>query len=150
MWFACHPPPQIATGNRCAYQPLEEGYRSLGGRYRLPILTGLERDAAYEYINLVSGPAGSARLFDAAGPIFRLCPETPRTSCPKTEWAIGSKANGCHRFITSPTVNALGAGWRCAGPAVTFNDRMGSVALLELRHGRKPNMSRKWNEFIAA
>ncbi|MEL6888332.1 MAG: substrate-binding domain-containing protein, partial [Pseudomonadota bacterium] len=41
-----------SKGVPCVYQPLEEGYRSWGGGIGLSAaLTGLERDAAYEYIN---------------------------------------------------------------------------------------------------
>ena len=44
--------PSNRKGIPCVYQPLEEGYRSWGGGIGLSAaLTGLELDAAYEYIN---------------------------------------------------------------------------------------------------
>ncbi len=57
-------------GIPCVFQPLEEGYRIWGGGIGLSKnLSGLELDAAYEYINWVSRRLGR-RLPDASGLLF--------------------------------------------------------------------------------
>ena len=49
-------------GIPCVYQPLKEGYRSWGGGLGISAnLSGLELDAAYEYVKLSREERGCAR-----------------------------------------------------------------------------------------
>jgi putative spermidine/putrescine transport system substrate-binding protein len=62
-----------AQGIECVYQPLEEGYRSWGGGLGISAaLSGMELDAAYEYINwYLSGWVGGFLM--TSWPVLAKC-----------------------------------------------------------------------------
>lgn len=137
-----------SQGIPCVYQPLEEGYRSWGGGLGISAaLSGLELDAAYEYINwYLSGWVGGFLMRQG---YYSAVPETSKDFMSENEWGFwfeGKKATG---DITSPFGDKLaGAGEVRDGGA--FNDRMGAVACWNSVMDENQYMVRKWNEFIAA
>ena len=137
-----------SKGIPCVYQPLKEGYRSWGGGIGLSRnLSGLELDAAYEYINwYLSGWVGGFLMRQG---YYSAVPETSKAFMSDDEWGFwfeGKKA-------TSDIVNPQGKVMEKAGAVRdggSFYDRMGAVACWNAVMDENKYMVRKWNEFIAA
>lgn len=137
-----------AKGIPCVYQPLKEGYRSWGGGIGLSAnLSGLELDAAYEYINwYLSGWVGGFLMRQG---YYSAVPETSKKFMSEDEWGFwfeGKKAKG-------DIVNPQGKVMEKAGAVRdggSFYDRMGAVACWNAVMDENKYMVRKWNEFIAA
>ena len=137
-----------SKGVPCVYQPLEEGYRSWGGGIGLSAaLTGLERDAAYEYINwYLDGWVGGYLMRQG---YYSAVPETSKNYMSENEWGYWFEGKEATDTITSPTGDALAqAGETRDGGS--FQDRMGAVACWNAVMDENQYMVRKWNEFIAA
>lgn len=137
-----------AKGVPCVYQPLEEGYRSWGGGIGLSAaLTGLERDAAYEYINwYLDGWVGGYLMRQG---YYSAVPETSKNYMSENEWGYWFEGKEATDTITSPTGDALAqAGETRDGGS--FEERMGAVACWNAVMDENQYMVRKWNEFIAA
>jgi len=137
-----------SKGVPCVYQPLEEGYRSWGGGIGLSAaLTGLERDAAYEYINwYLAGWVGGYLMRQG---YYSAVPETSKNYMSENEWGYWFEGKPATDTITSPTGDALAqAGETRDGGS--FQDRMGAVACWNAVMDENQYMVRKWNEFIAA
>ena len=129
------------------YQPLEEGYRSWGGGIGLSkSLSGLELDAAYEYINWYL--SGWLRVPDAAG-LRSAVPDTSKDFMSENEWDYWFEGKPATAEIVSPqgTVIEQAGAIRDGG---SYYDRMGSVACWNAVMDENQYMVRKWNEFIAA
>lgn len=137
-----------SKGIPCIYQPLKEGYRSWGGGIGLSAnLSGLELDAAYEYINwYLSGWVGGFLMRQG---YYSAVPETSKKFMSEDEWGYwfeGKKAKG-------DIVNPQGKVMEKAGAVRdggSFYDRMGAVACWNAVMDENKYMVRKWNEFIAA
>jgi putative spermidine/putrescine transport system substrate-binding protein len=137
-----------SKGIPCVYQPLEEGYRSWGGGLGLSAaLTGLERDAAYEYINwYLDGWVGGFLMRQG---YYSAVPETSKNHMSENEWGYWFEGKSATDTITSPFGDALAqAGDVRDGGSI--NDRMGAVACWNAVMDENQYMVRKWNEFIAA
>jgi putative spermidine/putrescine transport system substrate-binding protein len=137
-----------SRGIPCVYQPLEEGYRSWGGGIGLSAaLTGLERDAAYEYINwYLDGWVGGFLMRQG---YYSAVPETSKNYMSENEWGYWFEGKPATDVITSPFGDPLAqAGETRDGGS--FYDRMGSVACWNAVMDENQYMVRKWNEFIAA
>ncbi|MFZ9065093.1 MAG: ABC transporter substrate-binding protein, partial [bacterium] len=76
-----------SKGIPCVYQPLKEGYRSWGGGLGLSRnLSGLELDAAYEYINwYLSGWVGGLLMRQG---YYSAAPETSKLHMSADEWGF--------------------------------------------------------------
>ncbi|MEH6652631.1 PotD/PotF family extracellular solute-binding protein [Loktanella salsilacus] len=137
-----------SRGIECVYQPLEEGYRSWGGGIGLSkSLTGLERDAAYEYINwYLDGWVGGYLMRQG---YYSAVPETSKNFMSENEWGYWFEGKAATDVITSPTGDALAQAGDVRDGG-SFNDRMGSVACWNSVMDENQYMVRKWNEFIAA
>ncbi|MEM9358600.1 MAG: extracellular solute-binding protein [Pseudomonadota bacterium] len=137
-----------SKGIPCVYQPLKEGYRSWGGGIGLSAnLSGLELEAAYEYINwYLSGWVGGFLMRQG---YYSAVPETSKKFMSEDEWGFwfeGKKAKG-------DIVNPQGKVMEKAGAVRdggSFYDRMGAVACWNAVMDENKYMVRKWNEFIAA
>ena len=137
-----------SKGIPCVYQPLKEGYRSWGGGIGLSAnLSGLELDAAYEYINwYLSGWVGGFLMRQG---YYSAVPETSKKFMSEDEWGFwfeGKEAKG-------DIVNPQGKVMEKAGAVRdggSFYDRMGAVACWNAVMDENKYMVRKWNEFIAA
>ena len=137
-----------SRGIPCVYQPLKEGYRSWGGGIGLSSkLSGLELDAAYEYINwYLSGWVGGYLMRQG---YYSAVPETSKEFMSENEWGYWFEGKPSTDVITSPTGDKLAdAGETRDGGS--FYDRMGSVACWNAVMDENQYMVRKWNEFIAA
>jgi putative spermidine/putrescine transport system substrate-binding protein len=137
-----------SKGIPCVYQPLEEGYRSWGGGLGLSAaLTGLERDAAYEYINwYLDGWVGGFLMRQG---YYSAVPETSKNHMSENEWGYWFEGKSATDTITSPFGDALAQAGDVRDGG-SFNDRMGAVACWNAVMDENQYMVRKWNEFIAA
>ncbi len=137
-----------SKGVPCVYQPLEEGYRSWGGGIGLSAaLTGLERDAAYEYINwYLDGWVGGYLMRQG---YYSAVPETSKNYMSENEWGYWFEGKAATDTITSPTGDALAQAGDVRDGG-SFQDRMGAVACWNAVMDENQYMVRKWNEFIAA
>jgi len=137
-----------AKGIPCKYQPLKEGYRAWGGGIGLAKhLSGLELDAAYEYINwYLSGWVGA--YLNRQG-YYSACLETAKQFMSAEEWAFWMEGKPAKTDILSPEGKVMekAGAVRDGG---SFYDRMGAVACWNAVMDENKYMVRKWNEFIAA
>jgi putative spermidine/putrescine transport system substrate-binding protein len=137
-----------SQGIPCAYQPLEEGYRSWGGGMGLAAsLEGARLDAAYEYINwYLSGWAGGFLMRQG---YYSAVPETSKEFMSEDEWGFWYEGKVSQGDIVSPSGDIL-EGPGAARDGGSFIDRMGAVACWNSVMDENQYMVRKWNEFIAA
>ncbi|MEM8957734.1 MAG: PotD/PotF family extracellular solute-binding protein [Pseudomonadota bacterium] len=137
-----------SQGIPCVYQPLAEGYRSWGGGIGLSAnLSGLELDAAYEYINwYLDGWVGGFLMRQG---YYSAVPETSKNYMSEDEWGFWFEGKPAAGDITNPfgTVMEKAGAVRDGG---SFYDRMGAVACWNAVMDENQYMVRKWNEFIAA
>ena len=137
-----------SRGIPCVYQPLEEGYRSWGGGLGLSSnLSGMELDAAYDYINwYLAGWVGGYLMRQG---YYSAVPETSKAFMTENEWGYWFEGKEATDVITSPTGDNLAeAGETRDGGS--FTDRMGAVACWNAVMDENQYMVRKWNEFIAS
>jgi len=137
-----------SKGIPCVYQPLKEGYRSWGGGLGLSAnLSGLELEAAYEYINwYLSGWVGGYLMRQG---YYSAVPETSKLFMTADEWGYWYEGKAAAGDITSPTGDKL-AGAGDVRDGGSYIDRMGKVACWNAVMDENQYMVRKWNEFIAA
>ncbi|MEM1287878.1 MAG: PotD/PotF family extracellular solute-binding protein [Pseudomonadota bacterium] len=137
-----------SRGIPCVYQPLKEGYRSWGGGIGLSAnLSGLELDAAYEYINwYLSGWVGGFLMRQG---YYSAVPETSKDFMSEDEWGFWFEGKEAQGDIVSPqgTVIESAGAVRDGG---SFFDRMGAVACWNAVMDENQYMVAKWNEFIAS
>ncbi len=137
-----------AKGIPCVYQPLKEGYRSWGGGLGLSRnLSGLELDAAYEYINwYLSGWVGGYLMRQG---YYSAVPETSKNFMSEDEWGYWFEGKEAQGEIVNPqgVVMEQAGAVRDGG---SFEERMGRVACWNAVMDENQYMVRKWNEFIAA
>lgn len=137
-----------SQGIPCVYQPLKEGYRSWGGGLGLSRnLSGIELDAAYEYINwYLSGWVGGLLMRQG---YYSAAPETSKQFMSADEWGFWFEGKAAQSDIIDPFGNTLekAGATRDGG---SFYDRMGRVECWNSVMSENRYMVRKWNEFIAA
>ena len=137
-----------SKGIACKYQPLKEGYRAWGGGLGLAKhLSGIELDAAYEYINwYLSGWVGA--YLNRQG-YYSAAPETAKNFMTADEWGYWMEGKPAAGDIVAPDGKVMEkAGAVRDGGA--FEARMGAVACWNSVMDEDRYMVRKWNEFIAA
>jgi putative spermidine/putrescine transport system substrate-binding protein len=137
-----------AQGIPCVYQPLKEGYRSWGGGIGLSAnLSGLELDAAYEYINwYISGWVGGYLMRQG---YYSAVPETSQQFMDANEWGYWYEGKPATGDIVSPTGQKLASAGDTRDGG-SYMERMGAVACWNAVMDENQYMVRKWNEFIAA
>ena len=132
----------------CTYQPLAEGYRAwAGGLGIAKHLSGIELDAAYEYINwYLSGWAGA--YLNRQG-YYSAVLETARKFMTPDEWNYWIEGKPAQADIKSPEGKVMekAGAVRDGG---SFYERMGHVACWNSVMTEDRYMVQKWNEFIAA
>ncbi|PLX37029.1 MAG: ABC transporter substrate-binding protein [Hyphomicrobiales bacterium] len=137
-----------SKGIPCVYQPLKEGYRSWGGGIGLSKnLSGLELEAAYEYINwYLSGWVGGFLMRQG---YYSAVPETSKDFMSEDEWGFWFEGKAAQGDIVNPQGKVMekAGAVRDGG---SFYDRMGAVACWNAVMDENQYMVRKWNEFIAA
>ena len=87
-----------SQGVPCVYQPLEEGYRSWGGGLGISAaLSGLELEAAYEYINwYLSGWVGGYLMRQG---YYSAVPETSKEFMTADEWGFWYEGKAAQRDL---------------------------------------------------
>ncbi|MDD1795707.1 PotD/PotF family extracellular solute-binding protein [Enterovibrio sp. ZSDZ42] len=137
-----------SRGIPCTYQPLKEGYRAWGGGLGLAShLSGLELDAAYEYIDwYLSGWVGA--YLNRQG-YYSAAPETSKAYMTQNEWDFWIEGKPSAANIMSPTGQLMekAGAVRDGG---SYWDRMGKVACWNSVMNENKYMIRKWNEFIVS
>jgi putative spermidine/putrescine transport system substrate-binding protein len=137
-----------SKGIPCVYQPLKEGYRSWGGGIGLSKnLTGLQLEAAYEYINwYLSGWVGGFLMRQG---YYSAVPETSKEFMTADEWGFWFEGKPAQGDISNPQGQVMekAGAVRDGG---SFEERMGRVACWNAVMDENQHMVRKWNEFIAA
>lgn len=136
-----------AKGLKCIYAPLKEGYRGWGGGIGLSKnLSGIELDAAYEYINwLLEGWVGG---FLGRQGYYSAIPENAKKYMSAAEWAFWYEGKPASEDIIDPfgkKIESKGA-VRDGG---SFNERMGKVVCWNSVMKEQTYLVQKWNEFIA-
>ena len=137
-----------SRGIPCVYQPLKEGYRSWGGGIGLSAsLSGMELDAAYDYINwYLSGWVGGFLMRQG---YYSAVPETSKDFMTENEWGYWFEGKEATDVITSPFGDKLADAGEVRDGG-SFYDRMGAVACWNAVMDENQYMVRKWNEFISA
>lgn len=137
-----------SRGIPCKYQPLEEGYRAWGGGIGLAKhLSGLELDAAYEYIDwYLSGWVGAYLTKQG---YYSAAPQTSKAYLTENEWGYWIEGKEAKEDITNPEgkVMETAGSVRDGG---SYTERMGNVACWNSVMDEDRYMVRKWNEFIAS
>ncbi|MGG2396667.1 PotD/PotF family extracellular solute-binding protein [Pseudomonas sp. SH1-B] len=137
-----------SRGIECVYQPLQEGYRAWGGGIGLAKhLSGLELDAAYEYIDwYLSGWVGA--YLNRQG-YYSAAPETSKAYMSADEWGFWMEGKAAQGDILSPDGKVMekAGAVRDGG---SYEQRMGSVACWNSVMDENRHMIRKWNEFIVS
>lgn len=137
-----------SKGIPCIYQPLEEGYRAWGGGLGIAKhLSGLELDAAYEYINwYMSGWVGA--YLNRQG-YYSACLDTAKQFMEPYEWAFWMEGKPAEKDILSPEGKVMekAGAVRDGG---SFEARMGAVSCWNSVMDEDRYMVKRWNEFIAA
>ncbi|MFB2894268.1 PotD/PotF family extracellular solute-binding protein [Aerosakkonemataceae cyanobacterium BLCC-F50] len=137
-----------ARGLKCVYAPLKEGYRGWGGGLGLSKnLSGIELDAAYEYLNWVlEGWVGG---FLSRQGYYSAAPENARRYMKPEEWDFWYEGKPAAIDMIDPfgkKIESQGA-VRDGG---SFNDRMGNVACWNSFMPEQVYLVYKWTEFIVA
>ncbi len=137
-----------SRGIPCVYQPLKEGYRSWGGGLGLSkSLSGIELDAAYEYINwYLSGWVGGYLMRQG---YYSAVPSTSKEFMSENEWGYWYEGKPATGDIVSPTGDKL-ATTGDVRDGGSYDERMGAVACWNSVMDENQYMVRKWNEFIAS
>ena len=137
-----------AKGIPCVYQPLKEGYRAWGGGLGIAKhVSGLELEAAYEYINwYLYGWVGA--YLNRQG-YYSAVLDTAKQHMSPEEWAFWMEGKPAAVDILSPEGKVMekAGSVRDGG---SFYDRMGKVACWNAVMDEDRYMVRKWNEFVAA
>ena len=137
-----------SRGIACTYQPLQEGYRGWGGGLGIAKhLSGLELDAAYEYINwYLSGWVGA--YLNRQG-YYSAVLDTAKQNMSADEWGYWMEGKAAAADIVSPDGKVIDkAGAKRDGGS--FEERMGKVACWNSVMDQDRYMVQKWNEFVAA
>jgi len=137
-----------AKGIPCTYVPLKEGYRAWAAGLGLSkALTGIQLDAAYEYINwYLSGWTGG--FLNRQG-YYSAVLETAKQYMTADEWGFWMEGKPSQGEIKDPFGKVMEkAGTTRDGGS--FEQRMGAVACWNSVMDENRYMVQKWNEFIAA
>jgi putative spermidine/putrescine transport system substrate-binding protein len=137
-----------AKGIKCVYAPLKEGYRAWGGGVGLSKnLSGVQLDAAYEYLNwMLEGWVGA---FLGRQGYYSAVPENAKKYMSAAEWDFWYQGKPAAEDMIDPFGKKLepkGA-VRDGG---AFEKRMGDVVVWNSTMKEQVYLVQKWNEFIAS
>lgn len=137
-----------AKGIECIYAPLKEGYRGWGGGIGLSKnLSGIQLDAAYEYINwILDGWVGA---FLGRQGYYSAIPENAKKFMSQAEYDFWYDGKPAAEDMVDPfgkTLEKAGA-VRDGG---SFDERMGNVVVWNSTMDEQVYLVQKWNEFIAS
>jgi putative spermidine/putrescine transport system substrate-binding protein len=137
-----------ARGFECVYAPLKEGYRGWGGGLGLSKnLSGMQLDAAYEYLNwMLDGWVGG---FLSRQGYYSAAPENARKFMKPEEWDFWYEGKSAAIDMIDPfgkKIEPAGA-IRDGG---SFTERMGNVVCWNSFMQQQEYLVYKWTEFIVA
>ncbi|HEY9736696.1 MAG TPA: extracellular solute-binding protein [Trichocoleus sp.] len=137
-----------SKGTECIYAPLKEGYRGWGGGIGLSKnLSGIQLDAAYEYINwMLDGWVGA---FLGRQGYYSAAPENARKFMSAEEWDFWYEGKPAAVDMVDPfgkTLEKAGA-VRDGG---SFKERFGNIVCWNSTMAENTYLVQKWNEFIAS
>jgi putative spermidine/putrescine transport system substrate-binding protein len=137
-----------SKGIPCTFQPLAEGYRGWGGGLGIARhLTGLQRDAAYEYINwYLSGWTGA--YLNRQGYYSAVLTTAQKYMTPN-EWGYWMEGKAATAPIVSPQGSPIAKiGDKRDGGS--YYDRIGHIACWNSVMDNDRYLIQKWNEFSVA
>jgi putative spermidine/putrescine transport system substrate-binding protein len=137
-----------SKGIPCTFQPLAEGYRGWGGGLGIARhLTGLQRDAAYEYINwYLSGWTGA--YLNRQGYYSAVLTTAQKYMTPN-EWGYWMEGKAATAPIVSPQGQQIAKiGDKRDGGS--YYDRIGHIACWNSVMDNDRYLIQKWNEFSVA
>ena len=137
-----------SRGIPCVYAPLKEGYRGWGGGLGLSKnLSGIQLDAAYEYLNwMLDGWVGG---FLSRQGYYSAAPVNARKFMKPEEWDFWYEGKPAAIDMIDPfgkKIESKGA-LRDGG---SFSDRMGNVVCWNSFMQQQVYLVYKWTEFIVA
>ena len=132
----------------CQYGPLKEGYRGWGGGVGLSRnLSGIELEAAYEYLNwMLDGWLGA---FLGRQGYYSAVPENVKTVMEPYEWEYWYEGKPAAQEIVDPFGKAIAQPGKVRDGG-SFEERMGNVVCWNSVMDEQSYLVQKWNEFIAA
>ncbi len=137
-----------SRGIPCVYAPLKEGYRGWGGGLGLSKnLSGIQLDAAYEYLNwMLDGWVGG---FLSRQGYYSAAPDNARKFMKPEEWDFWYEGKPAAIDMLDPfgkKIESKGA-LRDGG---SFTERMGNVVCWNSFMQQQVYLVYKWTEFIVA
>jgi putative spermidine/putrescine transport system substrate-binding protein len=137
-----------SKGIPCVFQPLAEGYRGWGGGLGIAKhLAGLERDAAYEYINwYLSGWTGA--YLNRQGYYSAVLTTAQKYMSPG-EWGYWMEGKPATAPIMSPHGQQI-AKTGDVRDGGSYYDRIGHIACWNSVMNQDRYLIQKWNEFSVA
>ena len=137
-----------ARGLKCQYGPLKEGYRGWGGGVGLSKnLSGIELDAAYEYLNWMN--EGWLGGFLGRQGYYSAAPENSKKYMEGYEWDFWYEGKAAAQEIVDPFGNKI-ADAGAVRDGGSFKERVGNVVCWNSVMDEQTYLVQKWNEFIAA
>lgn len=137
-----------SKGIECIYAPLKEGYRGWGGGIGLSKnLEGIQRDAAYEYINwMLDGWVGA---FLGRQGYYSAAPETAKQFMSPAEWDFWYEGKPAAEDMVDPFGKTL-AKAGAVRDGGSFEERFGNIVCWNSTMEENTYLVQKWNEFIAS
>ncbi|MBW4662342.1 MAG: substrate-binding domain-containing protein [Drouetiella hepatica Uher 2000/2452] len=137
-----------SRGLPCVYAPLKEGYRGWGGGMGLSKnLSGIQLDAAYEYLNWVlDGWIGSFLIRQG---FYSATPTTARKFMKSEEWDFWYDGKQAAIDIVDPygkKIESIGAVRDGGG----FNERVSNIVCWNSFMKEQVYLVYKWTEFVVA
>jgi putative spermidine/putrescine transport system substrate-binding protein len=137
-----------AKGINCVYAPLKEGYRGWGGGLGLSKnLSGIQLDAAYEYLNwTLDGWLGA---FIGRQGYYSAAPEMAKKFMKPEEWDFWYEGKQAAVDMVDPfgkTLEKKGA-VRDGG---SFEERFSKIVCWNSVMKEQKYLVQKWNEFVSA
>ena len=135
-------------GIPCVFQPLKEGYRGWGYQFgMMKHLTGIKRDAAYEYLNWYT--SGFPAAFVAREGYYFAQPEAAKKYLTPAEWDYWYGGKPAAVDIFDPFGKLMEKAGR-ARDGGAFTERMGNIAVWNSVMDEDRYLTRRWNEFITS
>jgi putative spermidine/putrescine transport system substrate-binding protein len=137
-----------SKGIQCIYAPLKEGYRGWGGGVGLSKnLEGIERDAAYEYMNwMLDGWVGA---FLGRQGYYSAAPENAKKFMSEAEWSYWYEGEPAGEDMVDPFGKTLAKAGSVRDGG-SFKERFGNIVCWNSTMGENTYLVQKWNEFIAS
>ncbi len=137
-----------SQGIECIYAPLKEGYRGWGGGIGLSKnLSGIQLDAAYEYMNwMLDGWVGA---FLGRQGYYSAAPENARKFMSEDEWGFWYEGKPATADIVDPFGKTL-AKTGAVRDGGSFDERFGNIVCWNSTMEENTYLVQKWNEFIAS